>query len=97
MFEVLSGKRCSRQVEEVAMIGVLEEVSPKEAAGKADQEVPRMGRKYGVEQYCRDHAACDCCQEIVALDRTSADNRSFLKSRSRCWRQRKIISSSPAT
>jgi hypothetical protein len=93
MFEMLSRKRCSRKVEEVAMIGVLKVIGPQKSAGKA-QEVPGVDRKGGVKQDCREHAACDGCQEIVALDRTSAGDGSLLKSRRRCWCQRKIISSS---
>src|SRR5215467_6698714 len=85
MFEMLSRKGCSGKVEEVAMIGVLEVIGPQESADKA-QEVPGVGRQGGVKQ--------DCGQEIVALDRTSAGDGSLLKSRRRCWRQRKIVSSS---
>jgi len=39
MFEMLSGKRCSRKVQEVAMIGVLEVVSPQESGDKAEEQV----------------------------------------------------------
>jgi hypothetical protein len=39
MFEMLSGKRCSRKVQEVAMIGVLEVVGPEESGDKAEEQV----------------------------------------------------------
>jgi hypothetical protein len=39
MFEMLSGKRCSRKVQEIAMIGVLEVVCPEESGEKAEEQV----------------------------------------------------------